>query len=196
MLERKDGDRPRYSEGRDALLDAAVRVVSRYGLRGLTYRRVAEEARTTQGLVSYHFGSRAAFILEAAARANRRSLAGSFLERPPQDPSDFAQGLAAQAQRDADAHAFQFELALEARRRPDLARDVRGRYEEYFRATRLALERMGLDSDDMDVAARLLFAAVDGLVLQQLIFDAPHQTDDAMVLLRRLLSRLASPAEP
>jgi DNA-binding transcriptional regulator YbjK len=38
------GDKPRYGEGRRALLDAAIRVVARQGLRGLTYRAVGKEA--------------------------------------------------------------------------------------------------------------------------------------------------------
>lgn len=57
-----------YGTGREALLNAAVRVVARGGLRKLTYRAVAEEAGVTHGLVVHHFGSRDALI-EAGPRA-------------------------------------------------------------------------------------------------------------------------------
>ncbi|MFE4582354.1 hypothetical protein ACFRKC_42725, partial [Streptomyces chartreusis] len=43
---RKPRRRMNYGEGREALLNAAVRVVARGGLRKLTYRAVAQEAGT------------------------------------------------------------------------------------------------------------------------------------------------------
>ena len=46
-----------YDEGREALLQAAVRVVADKGLRGLTFRAVAEEAGVNNTLVVHHFGS-------------------------------------------------------------------------------------------------------------------------------------------
>jgi TetR/AcrR family transcriptional regulator, regulator of biofilm formation and stress response len=63
MAKRAESGRPGYNEGREALLEATVRVVAEHGLRGLTYRRVAEAAQTTHALVSYHFGSWDALIL-------------------------------------------------------------------------------------------------------------------------------------
>ena len=66
-----------YGTGREALLDAAVRVVARGGLRRLTYRAVAQEAGVTHGLVVHHFGSRDALIEEALAHAVRQSLSSS-----------------------------------------------------------------------------------------------------------------------
>jgi AcrR family transcriptional regulator len=194
MARADEGSRPGYSEGRDALLDAAVRVVAEHGLRGLTYRRVAEEAGTTHGLVSYHFGSRAALLQEAAAKADRRSLPGTGLDRSPGRAEDFARELPVLAEQEADAHAFQFELALEGRRRPELADVVRGQYEGYFAGARTALDALGLEADDAeaDAAARLLFAALDGLMLQQLVFGEPERTAEALDVLRRVLGRLQS----
>src|SRR5438132_3593131 len=66
--------KPRYGEGRQALLDAAVQVVGRSGLRGLTYRAVAAEAGVTQGLVAHHFGSRDRLIHEALLAAGAQSI--------------------------------------------------------------------------------------------------------------------------
>jgi AcrR family transcriptional regulator len=184
-------DRPGYSEGRDALLDATVRVIAEHGLRGLTYRRVAEAAGTTHGLVSYHFGSRDALILEAAAHANAESLAGTSFDTPPARAGEFADELPERAAREADDHAFQFELALEARRRPDLRDAVRGRYDGYVAATREALRALDIDlGEDESAAATLLFAAIDGLMLQQLIFEDPQRTRDALAILQRLLGEL------
>jgi TetR/AcrR family transcriptional regulator, regulator of biofilm formation and stress response len=191
MAQRDEVERPGYSEGRDALLDATVRVIAEHGLRGLTYRRVAATAGTTHALVSYHFGSRDALILEAAARANAESLAGTSFDAPPSRAEDFARELPDRAAREADDHAFQFELAVEARRRPDLRDAVRSRYEGYLAATRQALRALDIDlGEDETAAARLLFAAIDGLMLQQLIFEDPESTRDALAILQRLLGEL------
>jgi AcrR family transcriptional regulator len=191
MAERDEAGRPGYSEGRDALLDATVRVVAEHGLRGLTYRRVAEAARTTHGLVSYHFGSRDALILEAAERANAESLEGTSLDAPPQRAEDFARELPERAARLADDHAFQFELAIEARRRPDLRDGVRERYDGYVASAREALRALDIDlGDEEEAASRLLFAAIDGLMLQQLVFEDPDRTRESLAVLQRLLAEL------
>jgi AcrR family transcriptional regulator len=191
MAKRAESGRPGYNEGREALLEATVRVVAEHGLRGLTYRRVAEAAQTTHALVSYHFGSWDALILEAAARADAESLADTSFETPPRHAADFARELPERAQREAHDHAFQFELALEARRRPDLGEAVRARYEHYFETTRDALRALDIDlGDDEQAASRLLFAAIDGLMLQQLIFEDPERTREAITLLQRLLGEL------
>src|SRR3712207_5466329 len=57
--------RPKHGQGREALLRATVHVVAREGLRGLTYRAVAEEAGVANTLVAHHFGTRDA-LLQAA----------------------------------------------------------------------------------------------------------------------------------
>lgn len=46
---RRPRKRLHYGEGREALLNAAVHVVARGGLRKLTYRAVAEEAGSPTG---------------------------------------------------------------------------------------------------------------------------------------------------
>ncbi|GLK15904.1 TetR/AcrR family transcriptional regulator [Herbiconiux flava] len=47
---------------RTAILDAAVRVVTRDGLRGLTLEATAEEAGLTRGGMMYHFRDRGALV--------------------------------------------------------------------------------------------------------------------------------------
>lgn len=187
--------RARNREGRDALLDATVRVVAKHGLRGLTYRRVANEAGTTHGLVSYHFGSREALIQEAAAKASREAITGSSLDPPSRLIEEFVQYLPELSQSEADAQAFQFELALEARRNSGLLPEVRAAYEEWFAVTQRALAAFGLDADS-DATARLVFAAIDGLTMQQLIFGDPVKTREAVVLLQAVLRRMGAEDAP
>ncbi|MFE5887444.1 TetR/AcrR family transcriptional regulator [Streptomyces sp. NPDC056462] len=188
---RKPRRRMNYGEGREALLNAAVRVVARGGLRKLTYRAVAQEAGTTHGLVVHHFGSRDALIEEALAHAIRTSLSTSALEPGTGKVADFSVGVSDMVTADPDIQAFQYELLLEARRRPELLPQIRSLYDDYFDATERELSRMLPGGADRPLT-RLIFAALDGLVLHQLVFGEPETTDAAIEELRGLLRLLAA----
>jgi AcrR family transcriptional regulator len=172
-----------YGEGRKALLEAVIRVTASKGLRGLTYRAVAEAAGVTHGLVAHHFGSRDALIEEALDFAAQTSIDRSRLESS--DPG--FDGLAAELQRSVtlrpDVEAFQYELILESRRRPELLPLVERIYAAYRRAITEELGRNGLEDSAL---AHLVMAATDGLVLQQLAFGRPEMTDGALARGREL----------
>jgi AcrR family transcriptional regulator len=186
---RQSRKRLQYGEGREALLNAAVRVVARGGLRKLTYRAVAEEAGVTHGLVVHHFGSRDALIEEALAHTIRTSLSTSALEPGTGKVADFSTGLSDMVTADPGTQAFQYELLLESRRRPELLPQLRALYDEYFEATRRELNRM-LPAGADQAMTRLVFAALDGLVLHQLVLGEPEVTDAALEQLRALLRLL------
>jgi AcrR family transcriptional regulator len=186
---RQSRKRLHYGEGREALLNAAVRVVARGGLRKLTYRAVAEEAGVTHGLVVHHFGSRDALIEEALAHTIRTSLSTSALEPGTGKVADFSTGLSDMVTAAPDTQAFQYELLLESRRRPELLPQLRALYDEYFDATQRELSRM-LPAGADKALTRLVFAALDGLVLHQLVLGEPEVTDAALEELRSLLRLL------
>ncbi|UUU28983.1 TetR family transcriptional regulator [Streptomyces sp. CA-210063] len=186
---RKPRRRLHYGEGREALLNAAVRVVARGGLRKLTYRAVAEEAGVTHGLVVHHFGSRDALIEEALAHTIRTSLSTSSLEPGTGRVADFSTGVSDMVTADPDTQAFQYELLLESRRRPELLPQIRELYDEYFDAAQRELGRM-LPAGADKALTRLVFAALDGLVLHQLVLGEPEVTDAALAELRSLLRLL------
>ncbi|MFC4470285.1 TetR/AcrR family transcriptional regulator [Streptomyces xiangluensis] len=183
-----------YGTGREALLNAAVRVVARGGLRKLTYRAVAEEAGVTHGLVVHHFGSRDALIEAALEHAVRTSARTSSLEPGTGDIADFAAGLADMVTREPAMQMFQYELMLESRRRPELLPQIRALYEEYFEATERELSR-SLPDGTSPALTRLVFAALEGLVLHQLVLDEPDVTEAALKELRALLTRQREGAE-
>ncbi|MFI6578125.1 TetR/AcrR family transcriptional regulator [Nocardiopsis sp. NPDC050513] len=184
------GRRVGYGEGREALLRAAVRVVGQRGLRHLTYRAVAQEAGVTHGLVVHHFGSRDALIEEALAYAVRTSVSNSLLESGSGRVEDFAAGLSELVEADPDLQAFQYELLLEARRRPEVREQVRNLYDGYRAATERELSRI-LPEDAGPALTRLVSAALDGLVLYQLTLGGPDVTEEAVGELRELLLGLA-----
>ena len=185
--------RPRYSEGGEALLDAAVRVFSERGVGALTYRAVAAEANVTHGLVGYHFGSREALVHATLAKVAANSIEGSEILPASGELSDFLAELPAMTAADTDGAAAQFELAIVGYRDPELGAETRALYRRYIGVVAEALEQFGIEVDDP--TARLVFAALDGLVLQQVIFGDAAQTEESLAVLRDLLARVASKAD-
>ncbi|MGC7194489.1 TetR family transcriptional regulator, partial [Mycobacteroides abscessus subsp. abscessus] len=62
---------PRMARGaarREALLDAALRLLAREGARAVTHRAVATEAGTTHGNARYYFGTLDQLLDEAMRR--------------------------------------------------------------------------------------------------------------------------------
>lgn len=97
------------SDRRALLADAAVRVVARDGLRGLTHRAVDGEAGLPVGSTSNVFRSREALLDGIGTRLVEHDLAswGGWPLRVPSSLDDFAEAVARIAaltcQRDADA---------------------------------------------------------------------------------------------
>lgn len=184
--------RPQRGDGRRALLEAAIRVVSKEGLRGLTFRAVAAEAGVTHGLVNHHFGSRNALIEEALALSIDESISFSSLQPGTGDPKDFASALPETVAADPDTHAFQYEILLEARRRGKLMPYAQRMEEKYEETAARELELMGFGDDP--VMAQLIYAALDGLVLRQVVFGDPESTRASIQRLKDMLQayRLAN----
>ncbi|HTO52935.1 MAG TPA: TetR/AcrR family transcriptional regulator [Myxococcota bacterium] len=63
------GTSRRGAASRDAILQAAVRVIGREGLAGASLAAVAKEANTSKPAVLYHFGSREHLLHEVASLA-------------------------------------------------------------------------------------------------------------------------------
>ena len=68
-------------QGRERLLDAAVRLIAREGIDNVRIARIATEAGVSAGLVHYHFASRDALLEEALEHSYER--AGDAAPRPP-----------------------------------------------------------------------------------------------------------------
>lgn len=157
----------KYGTGKEALLRAAVGVVAAKGLRGLTYRSVAEAAGVNNTLVAHHFGSRDALIAAALDWAAEQSISASRLREAAALGHSFTESLLELLLAEPELQVFQYEMVLEARRRPELAEAVSALYENYVSALAEGLSSSGL-THNVQVVARTLFAALDGLVLQYL----------------------------
>jgi AcrR family transcriptional regulator len=178
-------DRHRRGDGRQALIEALVRVAARERLTKVSYRSVAAEAGVTHGLVRHHFGTLDAMIEEALAWAADEAVIGSGLRVEDDRLESLAANLAEMIEDDPEHAAFQFEVILESRQREGLSEQVRANYDTYHEVVAGSLARLGLPYD-LDLA-RLVFAALNGLVVNQLIFGSAEETERSLRWLRRLL---------
>ncbi len=190
----------KYGTGKEALLRAAVTVVADKGLRGLTYRSVAERAGVNNTLVAHHFGSRDALIAAAMEWASERSIGASQLREAASLGHSFTEALLDLLLEDPELQVFQFEMILESRRRPELADGVKAVYENYVAALAEGLVAFGMEGNVAPVA-RTLFAALDGLVLQYLagvdrsvIAASLDEVHNVLVLRRQASSTAGTPA--
>jgi TetR/AcrR family transcriptional regulator, regulator of biofilm formation and stress response len=179
---------PRYGAGRTALLAAAVHVGATRGLRHLTYRSVAAEAGVAHGLVAHHFGTRDALIEEALQYSLEHGVASLSSAPGSGDVEALFVGVHQWFEQETDDAVFQYELILESRRRPALRPHVDRMYKAYRDALLTELQACGLP-DDPDLV-HLVFAALDGLVFQQVCLGETEATERALDRLRGLLGRL------
>jgi AcrR family transcriptional regulator len=173
-----------------ALLRAVPRTVAKYGFRGLTYRALADEAGVTYGLISYHFGTREALIEDAAKLAVEEAIVGSILVPESGQIEDFASGLTKLLREDSAGQAFQFDLVTESMRNKKLHPPVVKLYTQYINAVDEALTEFGIADDPY--LARVIFAALDGLTLQQFIFEDEAETEKAIARLREIIAAVAA----
>ena len=184
---------PSYGEGREALLRATITVVARGGLRALTYRAVAEEAGVTHALVRFHFGSRDALIVAATEYSLPYSIEVGGLDSTSDSVSDYAASIEGMLASEADLLAFQYEVILESRRRPELRPLVDHLYATFWRTVEQDLRHRGVEADD--ALSVLVFATLDGLVFQGVSLEDPRRLRAALVRLRQLLALAAEHPE-
>jgi TetR/AcrR family transcriptional regulator, regulator of biofilm formation and stress response len=186
----EDSDTPpkvRRGGAKEALCAALVRVVARSGLDGVTYRSVAAEAGLSHGAASYHFATRDEMIQEALLWASRHSIQTSRIAAAGK-LSEFASDLPQLMTDYPEESMFSFELVLASVRRPELAADIRASYYDFVDAVRDSLKGLGL-GDDLELA-RVVFATIDGLSIQHLIYRDRRATEAGVKVLQGLL-RLA-----
>jgi TetR/AcrR family transcriptional regulator, regulator of biofilm formation and stress response len=191
---------PRGAARRDAILRAAIAVVGTEGPGALTHRAVAERAGVPLSATTYYFSSKEELFREAVALAAREEverLEDLVLELAPRalTPADWAREVAALLSADLEADparpvAF-YELVLEAARTPGLRAKVVRWDKAHLRLAEVGLRAAGSAEPETD--ARVVVAAISGLVLGQLV--APQRNFERDVLrpsLERLFERLTA----
>lgn len=191
-----------YQKGerrREEILRATLRLIGARGVDSITHRAVAEEAGVPLSATTYYFASKDQLLEESlllAAREETERLEGLVLELSAASlsPEEWASAVAGQISADVDEdpgkHVTLFELALEATRTEVLRGDVREWQAAHLRLAETACAAVG--SPDPALDARIVVAAVTGLMLEQLASGRAGFGDEVMrPALERLFARLA-----
>jgi DNA-binding transcriptional regulator YbjK len=184
---------------REQILEAALRVIGRAGVQAVTHRAVAEEAGVPLGSTTYYFDSRDDLIRQAleyvaASEVERYGKRGDLL-RTVESPGELADRLIDElvaAAQDRIAYIAEYELWLEAGRRPELREAAQNWCDAEQRSVAIAMEALG--SADAATDASLVVAAIDGLGERVLARedDPAEAAEEFRPELRRLIERLAS----
>lgn len=168
------------AERRQSLLDAAVAVIAKEGLVGITIRSIAAEAECSYGVVSFHFNSKEGIILAALdylLEDYERSLSrnnGTPAERlKTMIESDF-DGKVASARRIAVWVAFWAESVRVPSYRVRCA-EVKARYNASAENDVRALAEARRLSVDAAQVAHSLNAMIDGFWIANLVMDSTGQ---------------------
>src|SRR5256885_4751331 len=182
---------------REQTLDATLRVIGRSGRESVTHRAVAEEAGVPLGSTTYYFESRDALLRQAlehvaAHEVERYDALGEELRlvKSPRELADRLLSELVSAAEDRVAYIAEYELWLEASRRPELREAAQSWCDAEQRSVAGAMEALG--SSDPRADASLVVAALDGLGERVLARedDPAEAAREFRPELRRLIERL------
>jgi DNA-binding transcriptional regulator YbjK len=188
---------PRGEARRTVITEAALAVIARVGPDGLTHRLVAAEAGLPVAATTYWFASKEDMVraaLEHAADRDLRHLDELRTASRGWTRATLADELAAMVEEACTVrreHAIvDYALWVEALRRPEL-RPVAQRWSDEYTAFCVdVLRNAGAPGGDAD--ARLLGAAVDGLISHRLVAEGPFDRAVVTAQLQRLVAALTA----
>jgi DNA-binding transcriptional regulator YbjK len=182
---------------REQILEATLRGIGREGREAVTHRAVAEEAGVPLGSTTYYFDSRDDLLGQAlehvsAQEVERYGRLGEEL-RSVKSGRELADRLISElvaAAEDRVAYIAEYELWLEAGRRPDLREAAQSWCNAEQRSVAGAMETLG--STDPRADASLVVAVLDGLGERVLAReeDPAAAAKEMRPELRRLIERL------
>ncbi len=184
---------------REQILEATLRVIGRSGRQAVTHRAVAEEAGVPLGSTTYYFDSRDDLLRQAlehvaASEVERYGELGEELRnvKSARALADRLIDELVSAAEDRIAYIAEYELWLEAGRRPELREAAQSWCDAEQRSVAAAMEALG--SADPVTDASLVVAAIDGLGERVLAReDDPAQAaKEFRPELRRLIERLVA----
>src|SRR4051812_19444772 len=182
---------------REQILQAALRVIRRSRRQAVTHPAGAQEAGGPLGSTTYYFDSRDDLLRQAlehvaASEVERYRGLGDQL-RDVKSPDELADRLVDElvtAAQDRIAYIAEYELWLEAGRRPELREAAQSWCDAEQRSVAGAMESLG--SSDPRADASLVVAALDGLGERALAReeDPAAAAEEFRPELRRLIQRL------
>jgi AcrR family transcriptional regulator len=164
-----------HSERREVFAAAALRVIMRSGVAGLTVREVAKEAGFTTGALTHYFQSKDQVLIEASEYSAK--LMRPRMERMARGASavESLRKVVAEAlpltQRSRDSWRVWLGFWERSSYNVEVAKIMRARYEEWRGRLGALIQRAQDDNlappeFDADLAAQELVALVDGIGVQ------------------------------
>lgn len=167
----RDGRRVRGERRRRAIVDAALRVVERDGVAGVSHRAIAREADVPPASIAYHFATiddlLVATLLDSVDTllAELDRLADTLDGDRAGWPAAVAGLLASLVSEHRGRTLAEYELYLLAARRPALRPAAR----RWIEAAAGHVTAGGRSPE----TARTLFAVIDGMLMHALVADEP-----------------------
>jgi AcrR family transcriptional regulator len=190
-------------ERRQALVEAAMRVMEREGIAAATTRAICAEAGMPNGFFHYCFTSKQELMLEVAQQFRQRFTAMLSLADELQGDaytviSTALTTLLADAVAHPDIHQLTYELPLYALRDEDLSGIAQRCYEDNeivaAEFLRMAAQIAGCTwTEPVDNLARFLAVTVDGTVLQWLMLRDDDRAREHIDVVARHFAALARP---
>jgi len=175
------------------IVDGALAVIARVGPDGLTHRLVAAEAGVSLAATTRWFSSKEEIVEAAFVRAVDEGVAAISLRRaeigrwtPDSAPIELARSIEHECTTDRERTLVGYALWIEAQRRPRLRPHAERWTAAYVDLYAQLLRALGATRDVED-GARLLTAAIDGLVSQQLAAETPLDVPEVARILAPLL---------
>jgi AcrR family transcriptional regulator len=167
-----------HNERREAFAAAALRVIMRAGVGGLTVREVAKEAGFTTGALTHYFRSKDQVLIEASEYSAK--LVRPRMERKARgsDTLSALKGVVEEALPITAAvrgyWRIWFGFWERAAYNPVVAKVMRARYDEWRGRLAVLISRAQSEGAapttfDADLAAQELVALVDGIAIQVLL---------------------------
>jgi TetR/AcrR family transcriptional regulator, regulator of biofilm formation and stress response len=170
------------SDRREVVLEATLRVIARSGVDAATHRAVAAEAGVALASTTYHFVSKSDLVRQALELVIERSTATVAAHAAPPGPDDSGElverlvGLAeALASDDRAPLTAQYELLLEAGRRPELRALAERWNDAYLGGLAAMTTRARLPRPEL--AAEVVSNVIEGGLLNQLALPRPGFVD-------------------
>lgn len=177
-----------YGDGREALLAAVVEIVGEFGLAGMSYRKVAARAGVANTLITHHFGTREVLLEAALVWATERTLDLVDMAAEGTYGKAFARNFVSMIDAHPHLQFFQYEMLLAARQQSELRIGIEGLYDRYMMVMGQGFARRGFEQPEL--LARVIFAATDGLVMQQLSFGKKAEIERSFILLGEMLEAM------
>jgi len=186
---------------RDALCDAAIGVIAREGMRGLTHRAVDRAAGVPEGTTSYYFRTRLALLVGVTERLLALDLVDAAAAPPAQDLDlDGVADLVTQLVTHwigpgRERMLARYEISLESVRHPELRERFLATGETLRSAIAAAFAQLG--APDPPQAGRDFVAMLDGLIYDQLAgAGGPRTAAELRATVRRMLAGLLAEPRP